>query len=152
MIRAIWSGANVPDTRPGLSLRHPSIAAAGPTASRALDADQGVEGVGPPPPPDPDGVPLAPEVVGDVPFSAVEGQQDDPARWANPCGQERDRAIVGGPCCRSVMTTLAAFPGMESGSWSLREKMGGLADHRKIAASWKVHSAGGTRRTGPPAI
>jgi len=50
----------------------------GRRTSGALDAGRGVGGVGPPPPPDPDGVPLAPEAVGDrsVPLAA-EGEQDD---------------------------------------------------------------------------
>ena len=45
---------------------------------------------------------------------------DKLSRRANPCGQERDRAICRRmSCCRSVMTTLAAFPGMADSARSV---------------------------------
>src|SRR5262245_23087370 len=37
-------------------------------------------------------------------------------------------------CCRSVTMSLRALPGMDSAPGVLLEKLGGLADHRKIAA------------------
>lgn len=61
------------------------------------------------------------------------------ARWANPCGHDRAQTIDWSTaCCRSVITTLAAIPGMTSppqGTLQGAEKMA------KIVHGWKADSA-----------